>query len=110
MSDSPVVQVANIQRPSSGGGLQADLKAIAVGRATVTSGGGVACAPGQPCPMLPPLDKGWAEAVASGAPTRSAATDGDGGVVDPPPPCPGGPRPEECLRIHPLPSLADQTS
>jgi len=27
MSDSPAIQVANIQRPSSGGGLQADLKA-----------------------------------------------------------------------------------
>jgi len=51
-SDSPAVQVANIERPSAGGGLQADLKAVAVGQATVTSAGGIACPPGQPCPAL----------------------------------------------------------
>jgi hypothetical protein len=51
-SDSGVVQVQNIQRPSTGGGLQADLKASALGQVTVTSAGGVACAPGQPCPAL----------------------------------------------------------
>ena len=51
-SNSPVVQVENIQRPAQGGGLQADLKALAVGQATVTSSGGIACPPGQPCPAL----------------------------------------------------------
>ncbi len=51
-SDSAVVQVENVQRPSTGGGLQADLKAASVGKATLTSTGAVACPPGQPCPAL----------------------------------------------------------
>ena len=50
-SDSDVVQVGGIQRPSSGG-LTADLYAAAVGQATVTAVGTLACAPGQPCPAL----------------------------------------------------------
>ena len=50
-SDSDVVQVGGIQRPSSGG-LTADLYATAVGQATVTAVGTLACAPGQPCPAL----------------------------------------------------------
>jgi hypothetical protein len=51
-SDSGAVQVENIRRPSTGGGLQADLRAATVGQATVTSAGGLACPPGQPCPAL----------------------------------------------------------
>jgi len=51
-SDSQVLQVSNIQRPSSGGGLDADLLAEAVGQATLSSAGGIACLPGQPCPAL----------------------------------------------------------
>jgi hypothetical protein len=50
-SDSPVVQVAAIQHPA-GGGLESDLRAAAVGQATVTATGTVACGPGKPCPML----------------------------------------------------------
>ena len=50
-SDSGAVVVGGIVRPP-GGGLAADLRAVAVGRATVTSVGAVACPTGQPCPAL----------------------------------------------------------
>ena len=50
-SDSDVVQVAGVQRRSSGG-LTADLYATAIGQATLTAVGTLACAPGQPCPAL----------------------------------------------------------
>jgi hypothetical protein len=52
MSDAPAVRVTNIQRPAKGGGLQADLKTVAVGQATVSSAGGIACPPRQPCPAI----------------------------------------------------------
>ncbi|MHB8681181.1 MAG: hypothetical protein ACYDA2_03685 [Acidimicrobiales bacterium] len=56
-TDAAVVRVEKIQRPAGGGGLQADVVAVAPGQATVMSTGGVACPPGQPCPMLARL---WA--------------------------------------------------
>jgi len=51
-SDSQIIQMSNIRRPSSGDGLTADVLAVAVGQATITSAGGIACRPGQPCPAL----------------------------------------------------------
>ena len=51
-SDSSVIEVTNVQRPTSGGGLDADLRAVAVGHAAVTTAGGAACPPGEPCPQL----------------------------------------------------------
>jgi hypothetical protein len=55
-SDSDAIQVGSIQRPP-GGALEADLHAVAVGQATVTTVGTVTCAPGQPCPALARLWK-----------------------------------------------------
>ena len=55
-SNSDAIQVGSIQRPP-GGALEADLHAVAVGQATVTTVGTVACAPGQPCPALARLWK-----------------------------------------------------
>ncbi len=51
-SDSPAVIVTDAHRPTSGGGLNADLHVEQVGRGIVTSTGGIACPPGQPCPAL----------------------------------------------------------
>ena len=79
-SNSAVVRVENIQRPSTGGGLQADLKAVAVGQVSVTSTGGVACAPGQPCPALARL---WRlDVTVTGSvpsPETVTVTEGDSG-------------------------------
>ena len=50
-SSADIVEVEGIVRPA-GGGLDADLRAIAAGRATVMTTGTVACAPGQACPQL----------------------------------------------------------
>jgi len=50
-SDSTAVVVRDVVRPP-GGGLSATLSAAAVGRATVSSAGTVACAPGHACPQL----------------------------------------------------------
>ena len=55
-SDSSVVQVVNVQRQSSGR-LDADLRAVNVGQATVSSTGSILCPPGQACPALARL---WA--------------------------------------------------
>jgi hypothetical protein len=51
-SNSGVVRVSGTSRPSQGGGLDADLIAVAVGKATITSTGTVACAPSVACPAL----------------------------------------------------------
>lgn len=51
-SNSGVIRVSAINRPSQGGGLGARLTAVAVGQADIMSTGTVACAPGQPCPAL----------------------------------------------------------
>ena len=50
-SSADVVEVEAIVRPA-GGGLNADLRAVAAGRAIVMTTGTVACAPGQACPQL----------------------------------------------------------
>ena len=50
-SDSAAVVVRDVARPP-GGGLTAALYAAAVGRATVSATGTVACAPGRACPQL----------------------------------------------------------
>ncbi len=64
-SDSGAVAVGGIMRPP-GGGLDADLRAVAVGKATVTSVGSVACPPEQPCPALARL---WGvHVIVAGAP------------------------------------------
>ncbi len=50
-SDSSIVEVVNVERQSTGR-LDADLRAVGVGQATVSATGGVLCLPGQPCPAL----------------------------------------------------------
>lgn len=55
-SDSSVVHVVNVQRQSSGR-LDADLRAVNVGQATVSSTGSILCPSGQACPALARL---WA--------------------------------------------------
>ncbi len=55
-SDSAIIEVVNVERQSSGR-LDADLRAVGVGQASVSATGGVLCPPGQPCPALARL---WA--------------------------------------------------
>lgn len=50
-SDSSIAEVVNVERQSSGR-LDADLRAVSVGQATVSATGSVLCPPGQPCPAL----------------------------------------------------------
>jgi hypothetical protein len=50
-SDSSAVQVTGVVRPPAGG-LDATLRAVTTGRATITSSGGVRCAPGGACTAL----------------------------------------------------------
>ena len=51
ISDSSAIEVTDVVRTSSGK-LGADLVAAQLGRATVSSAGGVICPPGQACPAL----------------------------------------------------------
>lgn len=62
-SNSSVVKVLNVERQASGR-LDADLLAVRVGRATVSSVGAVLCPPGQACPALARL---WAVEITVGA-------------------------------------------
>ena len=79
-SDSTLIEVTGIKRPTSGGGLDADLHAVATGHATVTSTGGVACAPDQPCPQLARLWRLDVTVVLSQPPPHTVTiTDTDSG-------------------------------
>jgi hypothetical protein len=62
-SDSSAVEVVNVQRHSSGR-LDADLRALRIGLATVSATGSLLCPPGQPCPALARL---WALHITVGA-------------------------------------------
>jgi len=62
-SDSSTIEVVNVTRQSSGR-VDADLRAVRVGQATVSATGSVLCPPGQPCPALVRL---WALHVTVGA-------------------------------------------
>jgi hypothetical protein len=64
-SDSIAVEIVNAVRQSSGR-LDADLRAVSVGRATVSAAGSVLCPPGQPCPALARI---WAVHVTAAAGT-----------------------------------------
>jgi hypothetical protein len=78
-SDSAVIRVGGIQRPPSGG-LRADLSAAAIGQAAVTTTGGVACAPGQPCPALARLWRLDITVTGSAPPPKSVTvTEADSG-------------------------------
>lgn len=62
-SDSSAVKVANVQRYSSGR-LDADVRTLRIGLATVSATGSILCPPGQPCPALARL---WALHITVGA-------------------------------------------
>jgi hypothetical protein len=66
-SDSGAVEVVNVERQSSGR-LDADLRAVRVGQATVSAVGSVLCPPGQPCPQLARL---WEVRITVGASSSS---------------------------------------
>ena len=69
-SDSTAVEVVNVKRQSSGR-LDADVRTLRIGLATVSATGSILCPPGQPCPALARL---WALHITVGASTpRSAA-------------------------------------
>jgi len=55
-SDSSAVEVVYVQRQSSGR-LDADMRTLRIGQATVSATGSLRCPPGQPCPALARL---WA--------------------------------------------------
>ena len=78
-SDTGAVVVTAIRRPASGG-LTAELHAAAVGRATVTATGALACAPGQPCPALARQWSAQVTVVDAGTGSRSVTvTEADSG-------------------------------
>ncbi|HVC69803.1 MAG TPA: hypothetical protein VNC61_06010 [Acidimicrobiales bacterium] len=62
-SDSSADEVVNVERQSSGR-LDADVRALRIGLATVSATGSILCPPGQPCPALARL---WALRVTVGA-------------------------------------------
>lgn len=77
--ESGVVAVRDVARPTAAGGLDADLVALSAGQTTVVSTGGIACAPGQPCPALARMWGLHVTVVAGPGPRTTLTTEADSG-------------------------------